>query len=75
MRATRAGLELTEAVSKLAASTPLTARVGIHTGIVVVGETGDGLYDAATCGARSAVFGLVLPDVPPAGSAGFQPAG
>ncbi len=31
-----------EAVSKLTSSTPLRARVGIHTGLVVVGETGQG---------------------------------
>src|SRR5690349_8124276 len=42
VRAIRAGLEVTEAVSKLASSTPLRARVGIHTGLVVVGETGQG---------------------------------
>ena len=42
VRAVRAGLEVAEAVSKLVASTPLSARVGIHTGLVVVGETGQG---------------------------------
>jgi class 3 adenylate cyclase/predicted ATPase len=42
VRAIRAGLEVTEAVSKLTAATPLRARVGIHTGLVVVGETGQG---------------------------------
>jgi class 3 adenylate cyclase/predicted ATPase len=42
VRAIRAGLEAVEAVSKLASSTPLRARVGIHTGLVVVGETGQG---------------------------------
>jgi len=42
VRAIRAGLEITEAVSKLASSTPLRTRVGIHTGLVVVGETGQG---------------------------------
>ena len=31
-----------QAVSKLNASTPIRARVGIHTGVVVVGETGQG---------------------------------
>jgi class 3 adenylate cyclase len=42
VRAIRAGLEVTQAVSKLTASTPISARVGIHTGVVVVGETGHG---------------------------------
>src|SRR5262245_16047395 len=42
VRAIRAGLELTKAVSELTASTPICARVGIHTGLVVVGETGQG---------------------------------
>ena len=42
VRAIRAGLEAVEAVSKLDAATPLRARVGIHTGVVVVGETGQG---------------------------------
>jgi class 3 adenylate cyclase/predicted ATPase/ABC-type transport system involved in cytochrome c biogenesis ATPase subunit len=42
VRAIRAGLEVTQAVSKLTASTPIRARVGIHTGLVVVGETGHG---------------------------------
>ena len=42
VRAIRAGLEVTEAVSNLTSSTPLRARVGIHTGLVVVGETGQG---------------------------------
>ena len=41
-RAIRAGLEVTQAVSQLTASTPTRARVGIHTGVVVVGETGHG---------------------------------
>ena len=41
-RGIRAGLEAVEAVSKLTSSTPLRARVGIHTGLVVVGETGQG---------------------------------
>ena len=36
------GLKRTQAVSKLIASTPICARVGIHTGLVVVGETGHG---------------------------------
>ena len=40
VRAMRAGLEVTEAVSKLTSSTPISTRVGIHTGLVVVGETG-----------------------------------
>ena len=42
VRAIRAGLELTQVVSSLGASPPVTARVGVHTGLVVVGETGDG---------------------------------
>jgi class 3 adenylate cyclase len=42
VRAIRAGLEATDAVSKLTSSMPLRARVGIHTGLVVVGETGQG---------------------------------
>ena len=42
VRAIRAGLEVTQAVSKLTASTPISARVGVHTGVVVVGETGHG---------------------------------
>jgi len=42
VRAIRAGLEVTEAVSKLTAATLVRARVGIHTGLVVVGETGQG---------------------------------
>jgi class 3 adenylate cyclase/predicted ATPase len=42
VRAIRAGLEITGAVSELKASTPIRARVGIHTGLVVVGETGQG---------------------------------
>src|SRR5689334_10071097 len=42
VRAIRAGLELAQAVSELKGSTPLRARVGIHTGLVVVGETGHG---------------------------------
>ena len=37
-RAIRAGLELIEAVSSLKASTPLQTRVGIATGLVVVGD-------------------------------------
>ncbi len=41
-RAVRAGLETVEAVSKLSGPMPLCARVGIHTGLVVVGETGKG---------------------------------
>ena len=41
-RAIRAGLEVMQAVSQLNASTPIRARVGIHTGLVVVGETGQG---------------------------------
>jgi class 3 adenylate cyclase/tetratricopeptide (TPR) repeat protein len=42
VRAIRAGLEITKAVPTLDASTPLRTRVGIHTGLVVVGETGGG---------------------------------
>ena len=42
VRAIRAGLEVAETVSRLPASTPIRARVGIHTGVVVVGETGRG---------------------------------
>jgi class 3 adenylate cyclase len=42
VRAIRAGLEVTRAVSLLKASAPVRARVGIHTGLVVVGETGNG---------------------------------
>jgi class 3 adenylate cyclase/tetratricopeptide (TPR) repeat protein len=42
VRAIRAGLEVAQAVSQLHASTPIRARVGIHTGLVVVGETGQG---------------------------------
>jgi class 3 adenylate cyclase/tetratricopeptide (TPR) repeat protein len=42
VRAIRAGLEVTEAVAHLTASTPISARVGIHTGLVVIGETGRG---------------------------------
>ena len=42
VRAIRAGLEITQAVSRLNAATPLCTRVGIHTGLVVVGETGQG---------------------------------
>jgi len=42
VRAVRAGLEVTEAVSNLTSPPPLRARVGIHTGLVVVGETGQG---------------------------------
>ena len=41
-RAIRAGLEMLDAVSRLESVTPIRARVGIHTGLVVVGETGQG---------------------------------
>ena len=41
-RAMRAGLEVAQAVSQIKAATPIRARVGIHTGLVVVGETGQG---------------------------------
>ena len=37
-RAVRAGLELTAAVSRLKAASPLQTRVGIATGLVVVGD-------------------------------------
>lgn len=39
-RAVRAGLEVVEAVKALAGPEPLSVRVGISTGIVVIGETG-----------------------------------
>ena len=42
VRAIRAGLEVAQAVSKLDAPAQMQARVGIHTGLVVVGETGHG---------------------------------
>jgi predicted ATPase/class 3 adenylate cyclase len=42
VRAVRAGLDVMEAVSRLNASPPIRARVGIHTGLVVVGQTGEG---------------------------------
>ena len=42
VRAIRTGLEMTKEVSRLQASMPIRARIGIHTGLVVVGETGDG---------------------------------
>jgi class 3 adenylate cyclase/tetratricopeptide (TPR) repeat protein len=42
VRAIRAGLEVVRAVSKLEAPARLETRVGIHTGLVVVGETGHG---------------------------------
>jgi len=41
-RAIRASLEVVDAISELKASPPIRARVGIHTGVVVVGETGQG---------------------------------
>jgi class 3 adenylate cyclase/predicted ATPase len=41
-RAVRAGLEVIEAVSALSSTEPLSVRVGINTGIVVVGESGFG---------------------------------
>jgi class 3 adenylate cyclase/tetratricopeptide (TPR) repeat protein len=41
-RAVRAGLEIVEAVNAIDAPTPLSVRVGIATGPVVVGETGGG---------------------------------
>ncbi len=42
VRAIRAALEVVDAVSRLKAAAPIRARVGIHTGLVVVGETGQG---------------------------------
>jgi class 3 adenylate cyclase len=42
VRAIRASLEVVQAVSKVNAPTQMQARVGIHTGLVVVGETGRG---------------------------------
>jgi class 3 adenylate cyclase len=39
VRAIRAGLEAVEAVATLTSSAPIRARVGIHTGVVVVGKT------------------------------------
>ena len=42
VRAIRASLEVVDAISKLKAASPLQARIGIHTGLVVVGETGHG---------------------------------
>ena len=44
-RAMHAGLELTEAIPNLPTAEPLNARIGIHTGMVVVGEAVSG--DAA----------------------------
>jgi len=41
-RAVRAGLEIAEAVKVVESPSPLNVRVGIATGPVVVGETGDG---------------------------------
>jgi class 3 adenylate cyclase/tetratricopeptide (TPR) repeat protein len=41
-RAVRAGLEVVEAVKSVASLVPLSVRVGISTGIVVIGETGSG---------------------------------
>jgi class 3 adenylate cyclase/tetratricopeptide (TPR) repeat protein len=42
IRAIQAALELVEAVSGLGFAEPIVVRVGIHTGLVVVGETGRG---------------------------------
>lgn len=42
VRAIQAGLEVLDAVANLPTSTPIRARVGIHTGLVVVGDTGRG---------------------------------
>ena len=41
-RAVRSGLAILEAVKKVAAPSPFQVRIGIATGPVVVGETGDG---------------------------------
>jgi class 3 adenylate cyclase/tetratricopeptide (TPR) repeat protein len=41
-RSVRAGLEMIEAIKRVAAREPLRARIGIATGQVVVGETGAG---------------------------------
>jgi class 3 adenylate cyclase len=41
-RAIRAGLEVLDVLAKLRSITPIRARVGIDTGLVVVGETGQG---------------------------------
>src|SRR5262249_40609640 len=41
-RAIRAGLGLVDAVGRLDCGTPLAVRVGIHTGMVVVGDMGGG---------------------------------
>ena len=41
-RAVRAGLEVVEAVTTLSASEPLSVRIGISTGMVVIGESGFG---------------------------------
>lgn len=41
-RAVRAGLDILEAVKAIASPKPLSVRVGISTGIVVIGETGLG---------------------------------
>ena len=37
-----AALEMVDAVSQLEAAVPIRVRVGIHTGLVVIGETGNG---------------------------------
>lgn len=42
VRAIRAALEAVQAVAKLRGPVAVCARVGIHTGLVVVGETGSG---------------------------------
>ena len=42
VRAIHAGLEVADSVSNLRTSTPIQARVGIDTGLVVVGATGQG---------------------------------
>ncbi len=42
VRAVRSGLEIVTAVSQLAYTPPLQVRIGIHTGLVVVGEIGAG---------------------------------
>lgn len=41
-RAVHAALEVSQAIAALKLAAPIQARVGIHTGVVVVGETGQG---------------------------------
>ena len=42
IRAVRSGLEIIDAVGRLEAPVPLAVRVGIATGVVVIGDTGEG---------------------------------